>query len=139
MGFDFTPENAMELVKLLSPLLAILATYLLSRVDMRAEVKMFLAFAASAVMAALTAYGEGALQANFWSNLAYIFTAAQALYATVFKLGGLERLIKPVEALASVAAQQAKEQVADVPRETAKDVLDKSDPATVTVETEVKA
>lgn len=137
MFFDFTPNNALELLKLLSPLLVIFATYLASRVDMRAEYKIGLAFLASAAVAALTAYGEGQLQTNFWSNLTYIFTSAQAVYATVFKLGGLEKFLKPVEALASAVAQEAKEQVADTPRETAKEVLDPTTSKEVQVTTQV--
>lgn len=137
--FDFTPNNATELLKLISPLLVILATYLTARVDMRAEFKIGIAFIASAVIALLTGYAEGALQANFWSNLVYIFTAAQAVYAGVFKLGGIERFVKPIEALASLAAQQAKEQVADTSTEAAKEVLDPKSNTTVNVETEIVA
>ncbi len=135
--FDFTPNNALELVKLFSPLLVILATYLTARVDLRAEYKIGLAFLASAAIAALTAYGEGHLQANFWSDLAYIFTAAQAVYATVFKLGGLEKLLKPVEAMASAVAQEAKEQVADTSRAVAQQVLDPTTTTEVQVTTQV--
>ena len=135
--FDFTPDSALEIVKLISPLLVIFATYLTSRVDMRAEYKIGIAFAVSALIAFLTAYGEGQLQTNFWSNLSYIFASAQAIYATVFKFGGLERLLKPVEALASAVAQEAKEQVADTSREVAQDVLDPKSTTDIAVTTTV--
>ena len=139
MNFGFTAENAMELVKLLSPILVIFATYLTSRVDMRTEYKIGLGFVASAILAALTAYGEGQLNTdgNFWNNLFYIFTAAQAVYATVFKFGGLEKLLYAQEALASKAAQEVREKVAEIPNTEAKAILDPSQPPVLDVSAKV--
>lgn len=137
MNFDFTPDTALEVVKLLSPFVVIFATYLASRTDMRTEYKIGLGFLASAIMAALTAYGEGQLQANFWSSLTVIFTIAQGIYATVFKFGGLEKVLFAREALASKAAQEVKEQVADVSKETAKAILDPALPPALDVSAKV--
>lgn len=137
MNIDFTPDNALELVILISPLLPIIATYLIAQVDWKSEWKIGVAFLASFLIAGLTAYGEGNFQENFWSNLFYTFTAAQGIYAVVFKSLGLEARIKPVEAVASEAAQSARQQISTMDSDDARNVLDKSSPDRVDVTTTV--
>ena len=135
--FDFTPDNAAELLKLLSPLVAVLATYLVTKVDMKGEWKIAIAFGVSLLVALLTAYSEGKLAQNFYSNLFYIFTAAQVVYAAVFKAAGLEALIKPREALASKAAHEVREQVAEISSTDAKALLDPNQPPMLDITTRV--
>lgn len=137
MVFDFTPSNAGELLKLLTPLLSVLATYLVAQTGWKSAVKAGVAFAASALIAALTSYAEGGLVENFWTNLFAIFTAAQAIYWSVFKALGVERFFFPAEAVAGEAANQVKAQVAALPEAQVKAVADPNSSADITVATKI--
>lgn len=135
--FDFTPNNATEFLTLFSPLLPVIATYLIGRADWAKELKVGLAFAISALVAMLTAYADGTLVENFWSNFFAIFTASQGIYWTFFKALGLEKWIAPVEAVAAETADKARAQAAKITIEQAKGVLSPDDPAFIAVETKV--
>lgn len=137
MVFDFTPSNAMELVKLLSPFLTVFATYLVTKTEWHSAVKAGLAFLVSAIIAALTAYGEGALVANFWDNMFAIFTTAQGIYWAVFKGLGFERFVKPAESVAGEVANQVKAQVAALPESQIKAAADPNKAASVVAQTKV--
>lgn len=123
------PENALELLTLLSPLLPVIATYLVGQAAWPKELKAGLAFLLSAVVALLTAYANGTIVENFWSNFFAIFTASQAIYWTFFKALGFERWVAPKEAVAGLASNAVHQQVASITTEEAKKVLD---PATTT-------
>jgi 4-amino-4-deoxy-L-arabinose transferase-like glycosyltransferase len=137
MNFDFSPQNAGDFVRLLTPLLSILATYLVTQTQWKSWVKAGVAFVAALVIAGLTAYSEGALVENFWANFTTIFTAAQVIYWTVFKALGFERFVKPVEAVAGQAADKANEQVANLPTSQVTAAANPATPEDVVVETKV--
>lgn len=122
--FDFTPENATEFLKLLSPILPIFATYLVNKVEWPKVAKFGVAALAVVIMAVLQSYAEGKLEENFFSNLTTIFTVSQGIYWTVFKGFGLETFISPKESLAGLAAHDVSKAIADIPTQVAKDVLD---------------
>jgi hypothetical protein len=139
MDFTFSPETAGKLVALISPFVAIIGTYLISKTDMKTWQKGAIAFAISAGFAALKTYAEGHLVANFWENLLLLFGEAQAVYFLFFKALNLERYFFPIEALVGVVTQQAKEQIADITPTAAKAVLDPNSAANVTTAVKVTA
>lgn len=91
-----TEMTAADIVTLLSPILAVFATYLIAREDWSKLVKALVAFLLSAGMGALIAYAEGSLVTNFWDNFVTIYTIAQGVYWSVFKGLGLEQYLKAV-------------------------------------------
>jgi len=93
----FTEMNAADFVTLLSPILAIFATYLITNEEWSKPVKAAVAFLLSAGMGALIAYAEGSLVENFWNNFVTIYTVAQGIYWSVFKGLGLEQYVKKSE------------------------------------------
>lgn len=135
--FDFTPDNAHELLVLLSPLLPVLATYLTTRSVLRAEYKFAISFLAVTLVAILTAYSQGQLGNNFWSSLTQTFTIAQGIYWGIFKGLGLEKILFPIQALQSAAAEQAKVETANVSSDTAKAILDPDNPQALNVSANV--
>lgn len=128
MDTTFTPEIALTALKIISPLVVIIATYLTSRTDIKTEYKLGISLLISFLLAILTAYSENKLSGtgNLWDNLFYIFTLAQGIYAVVFKAAGLEKRLYAKEAVASIAAQQAKTALASLTTDEAKALLEPS-------------
>lgn len=137
MNFDFSTENASQLLFILSAFLPVIATYLVSKTEWIKEIKAAIAFALSALTAFITAYANGALVESFWSNFFAIYTAAQAIYWTFFKGLGLEKWIAPKEAVAGIASNQIKLQVAELSDSTVAKVLNPNVPIEVVATTKV--
>ena len=137
MNFDFTPDNAGQLLFLLSPLLPVIATYLVSKTEWKTIAKAGIAFALAALTAFITAYANGTLVESFWSNFFATYTAAQGIYWTFFKGLGLEKWIAPREAVAGIAANKLKAQVALIPEKDVQAILNPNVPTDVSVDTKV--
>lgn len=137
MNFNFLPEDAKQLLFILSPLLPVFATYLLSKTEWKTVAKAGIAFALCALTAFITAYANGTLVESFWGNFFATYTGAQAVYWSVFKGLGLERWIAPREAVAGIAANELKTQVALIPDKDVEAILNPKLPTEVAVDTKV--
>ena len=96
--FEFTRQNASELVLIFSPMVSVLATYLIAQETWSKLMKAVLAFALSALFAILVAYAEGSLVENFWSNFVTIYAVAQGIYWSLFKGAGFEQALNDLRA-----------------------------------------
>lgn len=137
MDLSFTPEQATQLLMMVSPLITVLATYLVGRTDMKAIIKIAIAFGVSTIMGGLTAFSQGQLVENLWSNLAVIFTASQGIYVIFFKGLQLENYLYPTEALVSKASDQVKNQLGGISPETASAILDPNNSVTLETHTNI--
>jgi hypothetical protein len=139
MDFTLSPALVSKVLAIVLSFVPIVATYLVTSTDMKTWQKAAVAFIISLLLAAGQTYAGVGFSTNFWENLFILFGSAQAVYYTFFKALNLEKLFFPVEALASVVTQQAKEQIADITPTTAKNVLNPNSAANVTTAVKVTA
>lgn len=133
MDLTFTAQNAAELLKILSPLIIIASVYIFTKTDLDKVVKSGIVFALAGIIAVLSAYAEGSLQANFWSNLTEIYTLSQIGYWAIMKAAGLERLAAPKEALATKAGASIDKKVEQLTTAEAISILDVEQPPALDV------
>lgn len=134
MDFNFTPENAAQLLAIVSPFAVIVAGYVFTKTDWNKVAKSALVFAIAALLASLKAYADGGFVDNFWTNLTQIYTLSQIGFWTLMKAAGLESYFAPKDALVSKASDEVAKQIdAQVSTETAKSILDSNSSSTLDV------
>jgi len=125
MNFTFTPENAKQLLAILSPIAVIIAGYVFTKTNWNKVAKSAVVFAISALLASLNAYSSGNLVDNFWTNLTQIYTLSQIGFWVLLKAAGLESYVAPKDALISKASDEVAKQIdANVSSDTARAILD---------------
>lgn len=134
MDFRFTPDNAADFVKILSPIFIIIVTYIFTKTNWKKVYKAALVFAISAIIAILNSYAEGTLQENFWSNFTTIFTLTQIGYWGLMKAAGIEEVISPKEALASKAGNELNQQINEISKATVASILNPNEPPALSVD-----
>lgn len=127
MDFTFSPAQAAIIVNAVMSILAVIATYIATQPQWLKWQKFATSVVITALLAFGTAYAQGKLVTNFWDNLFMIFTFGQGIYI-VFKQAGIEAKFWPKEAILSKAVEQVKQEVVQIPTDTAKDVLNPQNP-----------
>lgn len=133
----FTQEDATTLLGFVVTILIPFAVNWLKQVTWTGWQKFGLALVLSVIGGVLTVLSQGT---NLWSasliqNIAVISMASQIIYHAAFKALNLERVLFPQSAVATEVKDLAVQQVADMSREEAKDIL--SDATNTSVEVTV--
>lgn len=120
-----TPETATELLKLLIPLLPIIATYLVKEYHYTSQQKFYISIAFSIMVGFLQAFAENNLTFdNIVMDIVTVIGLSQIYYRTLYKQ--LEKFVDPKEHLISeVKEKQLRPQLEQLSEDTAKNVVSK--------------
>jgi hypothetical protein len=131
----FTQEDATTLLGFVVTILIPFTVNWLKQVTWTGWQKFGLALVLSVIGGVLTVLSQGT---DLWSasliqNIAVISMASQIIYHAAFKALNLERVLFPQSAVATEVKDLAVQQVADISREQAKDILSDAKNASVEV------
>lgn len=134
--FNLDQNDAQVLLGFISSIIIPFAVSWIKQASWPDWAKFALAVVLSLVSGLLTviATGQFKADASLIQNGAVIFLAVQAIYFTVFRGLGLERVIYPKSAVIQAAQDEVKDQLSTMSSQMAKDVLNPDKPPAVDVD-----
>lgn len=132
-------EDAKTLSTVISAVVIPFAVIWLQKLEWSAQAKFALAVVLSLVAGALTAYvtNQAVFTGSLIQTVSVIFTSAQVVYYGAFRVLGLEKVLFPQEALVNQAKEQVTQEVKNVSRQDAQDILDPNTPPKLEVSADV--